>query len=352
MDYIYPGSIPMRRVNWQARNDYEYVQNYKLLQVAFDKHRIRKHIDVDRLIRAKYQDNLEFCQWLKAFFDQAAPAMYEREGYDPVAVRSKGKGGKAPSIGNDKKSSRTAAAPKKVVTGPARRVPANARSKPTKSNDMPFSSPAPKYNKENIQNSVVKSSIYKNKTTSPAKRPTSSRTPARTTTHPSTSAAVVADAKLMKANDDLTRENAELKVLLAESEREQKFYYEKLRSVEMVMEKYEKKMEKSTSGQDSSEDQDNTIESLIRDFKKSLYASDEDEIPLEDELLSLSDGGINITAMSNPENDLSETSIQQPSIENNCDILQREMMQSPIGKDEEPSLMIQDDSSENLVDSI
>ena len=56
--------------------------------------------------------------------------------------------------------------------------------------------------------------------------------------------------------------------------------------------------------------------------------------------------------MSNPENDLSETSIQQPSIENNCDILQREMMQSPIGKDEEPSLMIQDDSSENLVDSI
>jgi len=31
----------------------------------------RKHqaIDIARLVKGKYQDNLEFCQWMKRFFD-------------------------------------------------------------------------------------------------------------------------------------------------------------------------------------------------------------------------------------------------------------------------------------------
>lgn len=62
-----------------------------MLQAAFSKNRVQRHVDVTKLIRAKYQDNLEFCQWLKAFFDQAGVI---RENYDPSAVRAKGKGGK------------------------------------------------------------------------------------------------------------------------------------------------------------------------------------------------------------------------------------------------------------------
>ena len=89
-DYIYPGSIPMSKVNWEARADYEFVSNYKLLQKAFDLHKVQRHVDVDKLIRAKYQDNLEFCQWLKAFYDQSGVV---REDYDSKAVRAKGKGG-------------------------------------------------------------------------------------------------------------------------------------------------------------------------------------------------------------------------------------------------------------------
>lgn len=74
---------PVLDANWEAKTDYEYVQNYKLLQVAFTKNRVQKHIDVDKLIRGKYQDNLEFCQWLKAFYDQQGVG--PRDGYDPVA---------------------------------------------------------------------------------------------------------------------------------------------------------------------------------------------------------------------------------------------------------------------------
>ena len=77
----------MSKVNWEARNDYEYVNNYKVLQTAFNKLNIEKKAEVEKLCRGKYQDNLEFMQWFKGFLDRHAVA----EGYDPVAARAKGK---------------------------------------------------------------------------------------------------------------------------------------------------------------------------------------------------------------------------------------------------------------------
>ncbi|EPR62384.1 calponin homology (ch) domain-containing protein [Toxoplasma gondii RUB] len=64
--------VPMAKVKWNCKFDYEYIQNYKLLQSVFNKQGIKKHIEVDKLIKGKYQDNLEFLQWLKAFYDRQA----------------------------------------------------------------------------------------------------------------------------------------------------------------------------------------------------------------------------------------------------------------------------------------
>jgi len=385
IDFMYPGSIQMKRVNWQAKNDYEYVSNYKLLQAAFDKHNIRRHIDVDKLIRGKYQDNLEFCQWLKAFFDQtvSSSGALDRD-YDPVYVRSKGKGGKAPSIGNRKQSSSrstssttsTTMPTKKLISTGARRVTnndnnrtnANSARKPSKSANLPFSSPQPartRHNKENIENSVVKSST---KTTrqqqqqAPSTMHATTATPARLVTN--NGSAVVADAKLMKENDDLKKLNSELELLLAESEREKEFYYSKLRSIEILMEEYEKKNVVST-GESSSEDNvnnkndaDNAVECLLRDIKQSLYAPDEDEIRLEEEILA-DEVEMDITAdVSRPENDIEETDPKQqqqqhsslPVAESTSNNILREMIGDD---DEEPSLMIQDsDDDSNLIDEI
>ena len=80
MDAIYPGTFSVIKIKWGAKFDYEYVENYKVLQNAFDKNGIKKHIDVslnyfhksfqvDKLVKARYQDNLEFCQWIKRYFD-------------------------------------------------------------------------------------------------------------------------------------------------------------------------------------------------------------------------------------------------------------------------------------------
>lgn len=69
MDAIYPGRVPLQRVNFAAKHEYEYVKNYKVLQTVFERNNVDKAIDVQRLIKGKYQDNLEFLQWIKRFYD-------------------------------------------------------------------------------------------------------------------------------------------------------------------------------------------------------------------------------------------------------------------------------------------
>ena len=46
MDAIYPGTFNLAKVKWGAKFDYEYLENFKILQNAFDKNAIKKHIDV------------------------------------------------------------------------------------------------------------------------------------------------------------------------------------------------------------------------------------------------------------------------------------------------------------------
>jgi RP/EB family microtubule-associated protein len=61
MDAIYPGSVALSKIKWNAKHEYEFVENYKVLQQTFAKNEIKRHIEVDKLTKAKYQDNLEFC---------------------------------------------------------------------------------------------------------------------------------------------------------------------------------------------------------------------------------------------------------------------------------------------------
>lgn len=49
MDAIYPGTFNLSKVKWNAKFDYEFVENYKVLQNAFDKNGIKKHIDVSKI---------------------------------------------------------------------------------------------------------------------------------------------------------------------------------------------------------------------------------------------------------------------------------------------------------------
>lgn len=85
-DSIY-GDVPMARVKFGAKHEYESLANYKILQNFFKTKKIDKTIPVDKLVKCKMQDNLEFLQWLRRYWDQN----YAGQVYN-AAARRKGQG--------------------------------------------------------------------------------------------------------------------------------------------------------------------------------------------------------------------------------------------------------------------
>ena len=99
----------MSRVKFNVNTEYAYLQNFKILSSeyhlcplpyqkpradhvhpckdAFTKHGIDRPVPVESLVKCKMQDNLEFLQWTKRYWDQYYPG----GDYDAVA-RRKGAG--------------------------------------------------------------------------------------------------------------------------------------------------------------------------------------------------------------------------------------------------------------------
>ena len=245
IDYMYPGTIPMKRVNWAANAEFQYIENYKILQASFAKNQIQKSVDVDRLIRAKYQDNLEFCQWLKAFYEHVSPA--SREDYDPVARRVIGKGGKNLN---------------QIF------LPRSNRGKNVNGRTMtsrPLSSAGSTISKKSMNGSI--SSI---KSSGGSMKPGGSTRSSHSSSSTNRDNKVV-DAELMRKNAELQRKNAEMDIAMEGLEKERDFYFDKLRGIEVMCQVHEEKGAESDG------------EELIQKIFKVLYAKVEDDIIVTDE---------------------------------------------------------------------
>jgi len=221
MDAIYPGKVPVSKINFGAKHEYEWVANFKILQNAFDKLAIDKYIDVAKLVKGRYQDNLEFLQWIKRYFD----LNYSGGEYNAVERRNLASKGGSPSSGISappKKATTTTAAPTKKVT-----------------------TEAPK--------KTTTTSVTKTATTAPAKI-----APARVKV-----ASKSPEPKPKPTEDDgkiqeLTQTIAELKATIDGVEKERDFYFSKLREIELLCQ--------------SSPEADSKA---IQDISKILYAESE-----------------------------------------------------------------------------
>lgn len=69
MELLFPNCIGLKRVKTSAKLEHEFLYNLKLFQAAFIKLNFDKSVPIDRLMKGKFQDNFEFLQWFKKFFD-------------------------------------------------------------------------------------------------------------------------------------------------------------------------------------------------------------------------------------------------------------------------------------------
>ncbi|XP_077409374.1 microtubule-associated protein RP/EB family member 3-like isoform X2 [Vanacampus margaritifer] len=129
MDMLFPGCILLKKVKFNAKLEHEYIHNFKVLQASFKRMSVDKIIPVERLVKGKFQDNFEFLQWFKKFFD----ANYDGKEYDPLLLRQ-GLEGTPPPPPNSGPTRTSPTAPKSVpapqrqINAPAtRRTPLVAR---------------------------------------------------------------------------------------------------------------------------------------------------------------------------------------------------------------------------------
>ncbi|XP_005990956.1 microtubule-associated protein RP/EB family member 3 isoform X2 [Latimeria chalumnae] len=179
MDMLFPGCIHLKKVKFQAKLEHEYIHNFKVLQAAFKKMNVDKIIPVERLVKGKFQDNFEFVQWFKKFFD----ANYDGKDYDPLLARQ----------GQD------------VAPHPN---PVPQRTSPTAPKNMPASA--------RLTNVTSSSGLRRNP---PVARNGGSD----------------ADTQIMELNQQLM----ELKLTVDGLEKERDFYFSKLRDIELICQENE-----------------------------------------------------------------------------------------------------------------
>ena len=87
--FVYAGQVPLSRVHFDPKQESDCLENFKIICSTFRKLDIDKvfdnmfwrfmysmfiiqRVDVDRLVKLKFQDNLLFLHWFKKFFDKEA----------------------------------------------------------------------------------------------------------------------------------------------------------------------------------------------------------------------------------------------------------------------------------------
>lgn len=211
MDAAFPGQIPLSKVNFNARFEYEFCSNLKILQNHFVKIKCDKVVPTDRLIKAKYQDNLEFMQWMKRYFEM----QYNGEEYDAVARRKECKCEYAGDKTSTSSVPKTAASSKFSSATSSAAPAASSSATPSTASDPRRASMMPGTGSSVKANSV--------------RLPRQSHAPAR-----STGSKPVATAKDARV-EELTKICAEMTIELTKSETTQQFYYGKLRAIETLL---------------------------------------------------------------------------------------------------------------------
>ncbi|KAG1676045.1 hypothetical protein FOA52_014910 [Chlamydomonas sp. UWO 241] len=138
LDAMHPGVVPMKKVDFNAKNEYDMLSNYKVLQSVFEKLNVPKHIEVAKLIKGRPLDNIEFMQWLKSYWDGSGGQVVNIEEYDGPGRRAHTK------TGDMKGSVGSNANPRLSNMGQPQQAPARSSAVPHASRKTPVLSAVPR----------------------------------------------------------------------------------------------------------------------------------------------------------------------------------------------------------------
>ncbi|KAH3688501.1 hypothetical protein WICPIJ_000518 [Wickerhamomyces pijperi] len=262
--------LPMSRVNFNASKEYEYLNNFKVLQSAFQKHKIQKPIPVDRLTKCKFQDNLEFFQWIRKFWLENR----DEAEYDPLSRRK----ATAPSASGTRRSTPSAVESRRApsANGTASTV-RQTSAKRVVSGTTSASSSSVMNSSRRVTSSSSNTSIQSS--TLPKVR-SSAVASSRSATR-STSTSEIA-RELESAKNDLNTLhllNQDNEETIKALEIERNFYYNKLRSIEVVNETvYD--MINNPNQQETPEEQTELLKAAVLRIHDLLYMlADGFEVP-------------------------------------------------------------------------
>ena len=237
-----------------------------------------KKVPVQLLIRGKYQDNLEFMQWFKRFFE----LNYNGDAYDALPRRRRGKGG-AKFIGKG--------APKKKVTSREKRDKFNNAAGPTRSRTSRTtagsSSPdAGSKRSEEKENQRTTTNHRASRTAKgPSSRTRGGRPGVAATAGGAASSAEVNGLRgqvrsLTGDKEALQKCKAEQQLTIDGLEKERDFYFGKLRDIEILLQSVEEDHGAFSAEPEGAEA---TLKDLVERGLKILYATEcEDFVAVQD----------------------------------------------------------------------
>ncbi|KAJ8272999.1 hypothetical protein GJAV_G00096110 [Gymnothorax javanicus] len=215
MDMLFPGCISLKKVKFQAKLEHEYIHNFKLLQASFKRMNVDKIIPVEKLVKGRFQDNLDFIQWFKKFFD----ANYDGKEYNPIQARQ----------GQDA-------------------IP------PPDPGEQIFNLPKKSHHAASSPTAGATKSSTSSKPTTPSSRPSSAKK------IPTPSAPAKGEKELEAQVTQLNEQVNTLKLALEGVEKERDFYFGKLREIELLCQE---------QGQDSAQ--------FVGQLMEVLYSTEEQE---------------------------------------------------------------------------
>ncbi|KAL2103403.1 hypothetical protein ACEWY4_000271 [Coilia grayii] len=83
MHWLFPESIDLKKVKFQAKEKEDFTHNFQLLQDSFQKTGVDRPVPVEDLVRGRFMTTFNFLKWFKAFFVANLP----KQKYNPALAR-------------------------------------------------------------------------------------------------------------------------------------------------------------------------------------------------------------------------------------------------------------------------